>query len=116
MLRPESCLPGGLEGWLWLGLGLCRAGARSDHQKEFCRVGAERGGEGRRQARTDGGSELEGSAQTSPQHGEGGRPAACGSRARALEGASAGAGPRGAVHLAARSVPGTFVHPLALYA
>lgn len=73
--------------------------------------GEERGGD-----RTDGGSELEGSAQTSPQQGEEGRTEASGSWALMLEGALARVQIWGAVHLAAVSVPGTFMHPLALCA
>lgn len=44
----RELLAGGLGGGLSLWLGLCTAGARSGHQKEFCRVvgvGAERGGD-----------------------------------------------------------------------
>lgn len=78
-------------------------------------VGAERGGEGRRQDRTDGGSELEGSAETSPQQGEEGRTTGSGSWAWMREEDLARVWIRGAVHLAAVFVPGTFVHPLALY-
>lgn len=116
VLRPGSGRPGGSERGLWPCLGLCTPGALPGHQKELCRVvgvGAERGGEGRRQDRADGGSALEGSAQTSPQQGEGrrdgGHPQP---RARMLEGALAHAW----VRVLDISVQSTFVHPVAVYA
>lgn len=116
VLRPGSSRPGGSERGLWPCLGVCTPGALPGHQKELCRVvgvGAERGGEGRRQDRADGGSALEGSAQTSPQQGEGqrdgGHPQP---RARMLEGALAHAW----VRVLDISVQSTFVHPVTVYA